>query len=284
MMVFFMLSYSLQNILQGSNKISSLSLLKVLPSITFLIFLWSAKSVSLSEVILWFYGLLGFYSILILIYLKPKFVELHAMIKLVTVENSEFGRKVYFGTLANVGTSSLGALLIGFYLDNVHLGFFTLAVTITSPLLMIPSIVGTTFFKQFAKIPKIDNRILLLTVTISLISLIAFNILIEPIVKSFYSSKFDEVIGYSRFIALASIFHGFGDFYNRFLFAKGYGKLIRNGAYIVGLVNLLGYFILINYFGVNGAIITKVLSGAVYFLLMFAGYRKSLKMMKLTVT
>ena len=61
--------------------------------------------------------------------------------------------------------------------------------------------------------------------------------------------------------------------FNRFLYAKGKGSLIRNGAFVVGIVNLLGYYFLIKYFDISGALFTKIAAGLVYFLLMFLGYR-----------
>tara|TARA_B110000114_G_C15089339_1_gene397729 strand:+ start:907 stop:2118 length:1212 start_codon:yes stop_codon:yes gene_type:complete len=275
--LFFILNNSFAQVLQGSNSIGILSLQKIVPPLLFLACLMLLNDLSVKQAITYFYGAMGITSITLLYVLKPKFTNISHIYKLVFKENKEFGRKVYFGSLTAVGSGYLGGLLIGFYLDNSLVGFFTLAITICSPLLMIPSIVGTTFFKKFATVSKIDNRIIYITIAMSVFSYLVFYWMIEPVVHIFYPSGFNEVIGYSRIIALGSILHGFGDLYNRFLYAKGSGKLIRNGAMIVGGFNILGYFILINYYGINGALITKTISGGLYFLFMYVGYKKYLK-------
>ena len=59
--------------------------------------------------------------------------------------------------------------------------------------------------------------------------------------------------------------------------SHGQGKLIRNGAFTVGFVNILGFTLLIYYFGIYGALLTKVISGVTYFLVMYIGYRNYLK-------
>ena len=115
------------------------------------------------------------------------------------------------------------------------------------------------------------------TVLITVISYIFFNLLLEPVVNLFYTNEFLIVVKYAKLIVLGSIFHGFGDLYNRFMGSHGQGKLIRNGAFTVGFVNILGFTLLIYYFGIYGALLTKVISGVTYFLVMYIGYRNYLK-------
>jgi O-antigen/teichoic acid export membrane protein len=68
-----------------------------------------------------------------------------------------------------------------------------------------------------------------------------------------------------------------GDYVNRFLQAKGKGKELRNSAFIVGFVNIVGYFLLVRFFGVIGAGVTQLMAGLVYLLAMVFFYRKYLK-------
>jgi O-antigen/teichoic acid export membrane protein len=279
--IFFILNNSFAQILQGSNNIGLLSIQKIAPPVLFLICLIFVNKLNVKEAIIFFYGAMGLASLAVFYKLKPRFENISSVVKLVFKENKTFGRKVYFGSISNVGSGYLGGLLIGYYMDNSIVGFFTLSVTICTPLLMIPSIVGTTYFKKFASAIEIDRRILYLTMGISVISYIMFYFLIEKVVYIFYPSAFGEIINYSRLIALGSIFHGFGDLYNRFLYAKGNGNLIRNGAFVVGVFNVLGYFILIKFYAINGAIFTKVVSGGLYLFFMYYGYVKHIKRNKI---
>ena len=142
-------------------------------------------------------------------------------------------------------------------MDNTQVGFFMLAATICSPLLVIPSVLGTIFFKQFATIRTIPTKVIYFSVLSTIAALIVFYLLIEQVIITFYTEDYLPVADISKYLIIAFIFHGFGDLFNRFLGAKGEGKLLRNAAYLVGILNVLGYTILIKYFSINGAILNK---------------------------
>jgi hypothetical protein len=74
------------------------------------------------------------------------------------------------------------------------------------------------------------------------------------------------------YTATGSTLHGFGDFINRFISAKGRGKILRNSNFILCLVNVSGYIGLVYLWGIKGAAITKLLAGAVYLLNMLYFY------------
>lgn len=278
--LFLLLNNSLIQILQGSNSIGLLSLLKIIPSSIFLICLLFVNSLNLELTVSLFYGAMGIAVLFLYFKIKPCFANYKSTFQNILKENKQFGFKIYTGSLANVATANLASLLIAYYLNNKMVGFFALSITICTPLLMIPSIVGTTLFKKFANASKIDAKVLWLTGGLAFVSYIAFYFLIEPTVHLLYPTGFTDVIYYSRIIAFGSILHGFGDLFNRFLYAKGRGNLIRNGAFVVGLVNVFGYYFLIKYFGIQGALTTKIVAGAVYFLLMVIGYRISLRQVR----
>lgn len=68
--------------------------------------------------------------------------------------------------------------------------------------------------------------------------------------------------------------HGLGDMFNRFLGAHGKGKEIRNGAFICGAIVVLGSTILVYFFEITGAVVTKLLSDIIYFMVMYFYYLK----------
>lgn len=280
--LFLLLKNSLITIIEGSNSIGLLSLLKVIPSGIFLICLFFINSLNLELTASLFYSAMGIGILFIYLKIKPCFADYKSTFQKIQKENKQFGIKVYVGSLYAVSSASLAGLFLSHYLNNKIVGFYSLAMTISLPILMIPSIVGTTFFKKFASATKINNKLLFFTVTISVFSYIIFYFLIEPVVHLFYSKSFYEVINYTRIIAIGYMFHGFGDLFNRFLYAKGMGKLIRNGAIYVGVVNVFGYYFLIQYFGVEGALITKLASSGVYLFFMFLGYIIYIKQHKIS--
>ena len=106
---------------------------------------------------------------------------------------------------------------------------------------------------------------------------IVFYSLIEFVVISFYTEAYLPVSTISKYLIIAFIFHGLGDLINKFLGAKGKGKLLRNAAFMVGIINVLGYTILIKYFNINGAIITKILASCLYLIVMLIYYYNFIK-------
>ena len=102
----------------------------------------------------------------------------------------------------------------------------------------------------------------------------AFLLLIEEVVAALYSSEYLQTASLASMVAVGAVFHGLGDFYNRFVGAHGGGKQIRNSNLVVGTVNVVGNVIFVISFGAVGAAITKILSGLAHLLMMFFAYKK----------
>ena len=75
--------------------------------------------------------------------------------------------------------------------------------------------------------------------------------------------------------------HGLGDMFNRFLGAHGQGKQIRNGAFACGIITTIGSIILVYYWQISGAIITKILGSMTYMIMMVYYYKAFTKKYKL---
>jgi len=101
-----------------------------------------------------------------------------------------------------------------------------------------------------------------------------FILLIKYVVIILYTVQFLPVVALAYITAIGSSLFGLGDYINRFLQAKGKGKELRNSAFIVGFVNIVGYFLLVYFFGVIGAAITQFCAGLVYLTAMLYFYRR----------
>jgi O-antigen/teichoic acid export membrane protein len=143
--------------------------------------------------------------------------------------------------------------------------------------MIVPSVLGTVFFKKFANFDFIPKKVVIFSILATVFALAIFYLFIEKIFLLFYSEDFSPAIRIAKIIILSFLLHGLGDLINRFLGAKGKGKLLRNSAFMVGIVNVLGYTILVKYFGVNGAIITKILASGTYLFMMYYYYTKFTK-------
>lgn len=269
------------NILVGDNKIHNLSIFRLAPKIVYLIscILWHKYVSPLS-----LYSSLGLYlfsMIIFIIYslyeLKPSFTNIKQNINIIRNENRGYGLPLFTGSLVSTVSTQLGGISIAYFIDNTHVGYFSLAITATMPLAFIPSTIGTAFFKEFTDMTKIPRKVIYSTILLSVLALVVFMILIKPLIILLYTKEFIAVVPLAYYTAIGATLQGFGDLYNRYVSAQGMGTDLRNVSLIIGLFNIIGYTLIVFMFGVNGAAVTRLLAGLVYFVLMWFLYKKLLK-------
>jgi len=275
MLFVFPMQLCLGNIMQGDNRIYELSVFRIGPSLIYilgvLLFTLFAPLSLVPALAIRFLSI-AVIVVLSVSVLKPAFRYFKATLAIIWQENKMYGFHVYIGVLAGVASGRLGGLSIGYFLDTTNVGFFSLASTITAPLMMIPNSVGTTFFKSFADRAKISTRVILLTIMLSICALGIFLLIMKPVFLLLYPVEFTPAIAIAYWIAFARVMHGLGDFFNRFLGAHGKGKELRNGAIAVGVINVSGHILLVYLIGVTGAAVTMIISSAVYLSMMVFYY------------
>lgn len=263
---------------QGDNSITTIAFARLLPQliyiiIAFLVYKYSGAS---AEKMLLLQNGIALIILLFLIFKNsPNFSSLKQTLYKLKDENKKYGLQVYYGSLANVSIQYIAGVSLGvFGNDNTNVGYYTLALTVTSPLMMLPNVIGTTYFKQFAHQSFIPRKLLLGTYLMSIASLCAFIILIYPIVDILYNDSYANVAFYASVMAIGFTLHGLGDVYNRFLGAHGKGTYLRNAAWISGFISLVGYTIGIYFYGITAAIVTRILSSSIYYFSLLFYYRK----------
>lgn len=267
---------------QGDNSIGIIALARLLPSVIYLasiaiVFkLWGATSM----IALLLNSGISFCILVSLILLnKPSFKNLHQSWDSLKEENKKYGFHVYLGSVSNVSVQYVAGMTLGlFAVNNVNVGYYSLALTATAPLMMLPNVIGTTYFKRFATQKRIERKVLVTTFIMAIVTLVCFDSLIYPIVDFLFNDKYQVVAQYAAFLALASTLHGLGDVFNRFLGAHGKGKCLRNGAFVSGGVALVGYTLGVYLWGINGAISTRITFALTYFAMMVFYYLQLTKL------
>lgn len=276
----FPFNLCLEQILQGTNRIYGLSLLRLGPRLVFIgISLFMMYFFSLGLTATLFVHLISSAVIIIgLIYiLKPKLDYKIANFEDIRKENKNYGFNAYLGSITGVASNYIAGLTISFFIDNINVGYFYLAITAAMPLTMLPASLGVTLFKSFATMHTIPKKILIATFVSGTIGLVLFMLFIDKIVVLLYSEDFLPVIRLSYPIAIGSALHGFGDFFNRYINAKGMGKMVRNSNFILAIINITGYTVFVYLWQADGAAITRLISGFIYLILMFYLYKKTIK-------
>ncbi len=269
----------IENIFQGANKIYSLSIFRVAPQFLYivgsLVFIIFASHFNLSIALVLNLGIAGVVTLSMITTLKPKFDRLISNVNDIWQENRVNGSHIYVGSLANVATAQLIGIALGYYADMKTVGYYTLALVVTAPLQFIPSVMGTTLFKSFANQPNIPARTIWSVVLLTAGSLIVFWLIIEEVLVAIYSFSYLPVVPFARILAIGMVFHGLGDFFNRFLGAHGKGKKLRNAAFWTGGTILAGCIVLLPRYGAVGGTVVKAFSSFVYFLVTSLYYKKT---------
>ena len=254
---------------EGDNQIGHLAAARLLPYLLYVptaYFIYSYFGATSTRMVLLQWGIYSVVYIIIIIATKPLFRQLKPIWKKLNEENRSYGIQLYIGSLVMVSTNYLAGISLGYFNeDNSEVGFYTLALTVTSPLTALPTIVGTTYFKKFAKQSFIPKKVIIATVGMTAVSCIIFVLLIHPTVVFLYSERYAVEGTYASILSVAYCFHGLGDMFNRYLWSHGQGVFVRNASITNGVFKVAGYTGLVALFNTNGAIATTILCDAVYF-------------------
>jgi O-antigen/teichoic acid export membrane protein len=271
----YLFQQALQTSLQGTNRIGYLAVLNVGPQLLFLILALSFLCFSKYTVniaVLFTLISLTFCVIYIIFSLKPNFTRIKETINDLIKNNKNIGFPIYLAAILGNTTANPGRLIVGYFLDLRSVGQFSLALTLTSPLMLIPSAVGTTYFRDFALQSRISPKVLLLTCAICIGSILGFLVIIRPFVIFLYTDKFIGMLPNTYLCAFAALAHGLGGILGRFLWAHEASWSLLIIAIITGSLHIGGYFVLLSYCGFIGAGLTRIIVELVYLFLSFFAY------------
>ena len=263
---------------QGDNHIVRISINTLLPVLLYVplgFIIYSSYGATSTKMILLQWGINSLVAVIVIISTKPSFKGLRSTFVQLHEENKNYGIQLYYGSLVMVATNYIAGITLGmFNEDNTNVGFYTLALTVTGPLSMLPAIIGTTYFKEFAHQSRIPDKVLKMTLLMTILSCLAFILLIHPIVKFLYSDSYSQVGVYASWLAIGYCVHGVGDMLNRYLGSHGEGKFIKNASFVCGTFKIFGFSLLVYLWDMNGALLTCVVSSIIYFICMAFYYKK----------
>ena len=266
---------------QGDNHIGRLSAARLVPSLLYIplaYLIYSVYGATSIRMILMQWGLYTIVLLALAISTKPLFKDIKRIFDNLNTENKDYGFQLYIGSLVMVATNYLAGISLGvFNSDNTEVGFYTLALTVTGPLAMLPSIIGTTYFKEFAKLDKIPNNVMRNTLILTIISCVVFILLIKQFVVLLYTEEYATVGVYASWLSVGYCIHGFGDMLNRYLGSHGQGRDIRNASIANGVVKVFGYTLFVYLWNTPGALFTTLFCDFIYAAMILWYYVKFVK-------
>jgi O-antigen/teichoic acid export membrane protein len=256
-----------ENCFSGDNRIRDLSLLRTIAPISFfigIIALRYFKHGSLINILL----VQQIPLILLAVYfhykIKPDYTGLSKLLGDVNKLVKRHGFHIYIGALIGVGSQNVVSILISEFLKVKELGYYSLSIAITTPIILLPGVVGTTFLKDFVTLDRIPAKVLKSTLAINIVSFGLFFACISPLIRVLYKPEFWVIVPYTYVVVCGSFFHGFGDLYNRFLLAKGMGKKLRQIALYTGISSIVVFLVFVKMLGIWGALISRLISDGIY--------------------
>lgn len=263
---------------QGDNHIGRLSIARLLPTLLYIltaVFVYQQWGADPESVISIQWGIYSAVLLIIILSAHPKISNVKHIFTELNDENHKYGLQLYIGSLFMVASNYLAGITLGvFNEDNTEVGFYTLALTVTTPLSTLPAIIGTTYFKQFATQPRIPSKVLKNSILLTVGTCILFILLIKPLIAFLYSEEYHSVGNYAVWLAAGFSIHGFGDMINRYLGSHGQGKAIRNSSIANGVFKIFGYTTFVYLFNTEGALLTNVLCSIIYCTTLIYYYQK----------
>ena len=268
--------------LKGSNKIFDMCIQTIMPQMILIIVyvviaLCGLKTISFENAIFIYaisFSLTHIFTILRLkVVINKRTIK---EIKNIINEQKTNGFEIYKGSLFAVFTADMLNVIIGTISSKSSYGAYSLALSFSTPIMQIPSIMGIIRFKKNASSEKLDSKEIKVTSIISIICYSVLNIGLYILFPIIYKGKYEIVPVYTLFLSLGYILHGMGDYLNNFLNSKGRGKEIKKGSVYCGIVQVLLAYLLVPLYGIPGVIVARIVSSTIYFISMILGYYKAI--------
>lgn len=190
-----------------------------------------------------------------------KFLKIDkAVMRELRQENRVFGRKTYLGRIISMPTFNLDSVILGWTHPMDSVGFYSLANSITRPIMAVGDSVGSGYFRKFKNSPTIPRKLHLMTDLVMGVIALAAWASGTLIIRFYLGERFYETLPILPWIAAVMFIRGATSIYNNFLSAKGYGRELRLCGIVFGISNLVTNFTLIPLFGAMGCVVASAIS------------------------
>jgi O-antigen/teichoic acid export membrane protein len=264
----------LQEILRASGNFLGLAVLNAAPTALFLLLLGASWLLSLpldapisatlyflsQGLILWLLITSNGMS------LKPDKRGLAYLFKI----NKTLGLNVYWGSFLAALTAQSGIFILQGVKSPADVAVFSLAVTVTAPLTLLPSAVGTAYFSRLPGTSGFPNKVIPAAWAVSFAITLGFCLLVPFVIHILYGQRFASVTTPAQLLGIGSVLNGMGDVYNRYYLANRDTNFLLKIAAIVCAAALIIGLPAGEFFGPIGVAVARLSSSCAYvFILVF---------------
>ncbi|HID38838.1 MAG TPA: hypothetical protein EYP36_04915 [Calditrichaeota bacterium] len=269
-------------LLRGSGDIPALAMFTFSPRLLYvagLIYIALSSTFSLNSTLLFFLLSILLISPVFVFRLRPVFTAVKENLKILREETLSFGRHLYVANLISGAIMHADKFFVAYFLDARQLGLYTLAFTLSVPLLHFSTAVSRSHYHEFANSSKISTKVLKTNLFFQISGVTALIVLGKPIITYIFSADYLPGIQALFILAVAFGVSGLSIPYTSFLKAHGRGKEIRNITIQVHVLLVALNVLLIPLWGINGAALAVLIIYLYDLIAYVTAYRKLVKRM-----
>jgi len=247
----------LQQLAQGLDRlhIASVGALMAQLLLVALLALWLAVGEDLSAVSALVFRSLGLLlaGALSAILLRPLFADTRRWVRELIRQARKWGFQLFVGRVLSTGTYNMDVLMLGLWTNSQSVGLYVLAGSIATASGFPVIGMAAALFPRMPRSSSIPRDWLIRAAVIGTVCAIVAWLLADPVIRTFFSSRYIGAAELVLPLALAQVVRGVTGIYNTFLSAHGRGLDLRNAGLVLTLSNLALNFALIPPFGAQGA-------------------------------
>jgi O-antigen/teichoic acid export membrane protein len=273
----FPLQEMILSISQGSSRMKLMSVFLVLPRVLLIAILAAlilSSTVDTRTAVLATLAASGIAIIVTAGYLRPVFSHLGDEISLIYREVREFGREVYLGRVVDGMTTGLDKMLLSYFHGMAPVGFYSIAMTMSTPISMFSKSVSQSAYKRFVTDDGIARRLLLINVLWCTVGALLLFAACQVLIPMFFTDRYDESLVVLPWLLAGFALAGLNHPYHAFLAARRQGRAIRIMSVTTSGVNIVLNVALIPLLGMIGAALAFAATYGVNILMNLHFYRR----------
>lgn len=248
---------------QGTNRIGLMSLFIILPRLFLLLFLLALPGTALlspETAVLATLAGIGLALAGPIVAYRPRLAALRASMKELRGEVRDFGRQVYYGRIVDGLTNGVDRILISFFHGMKPVGWYSIALTMSSPVGMFSKSVAASMYQRFAKADRIPKSVLYLNAAWCTAGAAILYVVCMLLIPVLFTDKYAPSIAVLPLIVIATGLAGLNQPFHTFFAAQRQGSTIKVLSVTTSSVNVALNLVLVPAFAMTGAAIAMASS------------------------
>lgn len=191
--------------------------------------------------------------------------------------NRNLGLNVYWGSFLAALTAQAGVFVLQAVKTPAEVAIFALAVTLTAPLTMLPSAVGTAYFSRLPGARGFPGRVILYAWAASFVIAVLFCLVAPLAIDLLYGQRYASAALPAQLCGIGAALHGMGDVYNRYYLANRDTGILLKAVSIVCAAAFAVSLPAGMLFGAQGAAGARLIASGIYVFFLVYQYHIALR-------